>query len=106
MVISPVRHVLLLRLHPDARDEQVSVMRAALRELAVTIDGIISFECGANNSPEDKNRGMTHVVMFTFASVAARDAYLVHPEHLKAAARIGELGIIEDLLVIDYMPQQ
>ena len=49
---------------------------------------------------------MTHVVMFTFASAEARDAYLLHPEHLKAAARIGELGIIEDLLVIDYIPQQ
>ena len=29
-----------------------------------------------------------------------------HPEHLKAVARVGELGIIEDLLVIDYVPQQ
>ena len=106
MVISPVRHVLLLRLHPDARDEQMSVLTDALRDLAVTIEGIISFEYGTNNSHEDKNRGMTHVVMFTFASAGAHDAYLLHPEHLKAAARIGELGIIEDLLVIDYMPQQ
>ena len=81
-------------------------MSAALRELAVTIDGIISFEYGANNSPEGKNRDMTHVVMFTFANAEARDAYLVHPDHLKAAARIGELGVIDDLLVIDYIPQQ
>ena len=103
---SSVRHVLLLRLHPDASDDQISVMMAALRELAVTIEGILSFEFGANNSPEGKNRGMTHVVMFTFASAEARDAYLVHPDHLKAVARVGELGIIEDLLVIDYMPQQ
>lgn len=106
MVDSPVRHVLLLRLHPDARDEQMSVLTDALRDLAVTIEGIISFEYGANNSPEGKNRGMTHVVMFTFAGAEARDAYLVHPDHLKAAAQIGKLGIIEDLLVVDYAPQQ
>ena len=105
MVNSPERHVILLRLHPGAHDEQILVLTTVLRELATTIEGIVAFEYGMNNSHEGKNRGMTHVVMFTFASAEARDTYLLHPDHRKAAAQIGELGIIEDLLVIDYIPQ-
>jgi hypothetical protein len=105
MVNSPVRHVILLRLHQDARDEQISVLTSALRELAVKIEGIVSFEYGTNNSHEGLSRDMTHVVMFTFASAEARDAYLLHPEHRAATARITQLGIIEELLVIDFTPQ-
>jgi hypothetical protein len=106
MMNSPVRHVILLRLHPDAGDAQIAVLAAALRELVVRIEGIVSFEYGANNSSEGLSRGMTHVVMFTFTSAEARDAYLLHPEHRKAAARITELGIIEEMLVIDFIPQR
>jgi hypothetical protein len=106
MVDITVRHILLLRLRPDAGAEQVAALAAALRDLAGAIEGIVGFEYGANNSPEGKDRGMTHVIMLTFASAAARDAYLPHPAHRQAAARIGELGIIEELLVIDYTPQQ
>jgi hypothetical protein len=106
MINTTVRHILLLRLRPGASDEQISILAAALRGLAATIEGIVGFEYGANNSPEGKNLGMTHVVMLTFASAAARDAYLPHPAHRQAAARIGALDIIEELQVIDYTPQQ
>jgi len=78
---------------------------AAFRELASKIDGIVSFEFGANNSSERLDHGMTHVIMLTFANAQARDAYLPHPEHVKFAEQFTQMGILDELLVIDYSPQ-
>ena len=55
------------------------------------------------NSPEGKNLGFTHVYLLTFESVAARDAYLPHPEHKKFGELLGKLGVVEDVFVVDYV---
>jgi hypothetical protein len=102
---NPVRHVLLFRFRPGTTAESFQAFILAFRELSRKIEGIISFEHGANNSSEGLNHGMTHVVTLTFASVEARDAYLPHPEHRKFIEWFGPLDIIEELLVIDYIPQ-
>ena len=48
---------------------------------------------------------MTHVITLTFINAAARDAYLPHPAHIQFGEFLGKLGILEALLVIDYIPQ-
>ena len=40
----------------------------------------------------------------TFESVAARDAYLPHPEHKKFGDLLGKLAIVQDVFVVDYVP--
>ncbi len=77
---------------------------AAFREMAGKIEGVVSFEYGTNNSPEGLNRGLTHVVTLAFASVQARDNYLPHPEHRKFADWMNQLRMVEEILVIDYIP--
>jgi hypothetical protein len=67
------------------------------------IPGIVAFEDGVNNSPEGKNLGFTHVYLLTFESVAARDAYLPHPEHKKFGELLGKLAVVEDVFVVDYV---
>ena len=44
--------------------------------------------------------------MLTFDSVASRDAYLPHPEHKKFGELLGQLGVLEDAFVVDYVPGQ
>ena len=100
-----VRHILICRFKPATTPEQLRALFTAFGALAGKIDGIVSFEYGANNSSEGLNHGMTHVIMVTFANAQARDAYLPHPEHLKFAAWFTQMGILEELLVIDYTPQ-
>jgi len=100
-----VKHVIAIRLRMDTTDEVFHAFIQAARELVNKIEGIISFEYGANNSSEGLNRGMTHVIVLTFAHVQARDAYLPHPEHRRFAEWVRQLDIIEELLVIDYSPQ-
>jgi len=98
----PIRHLLVLRFRPDVQEGQIRVFFDHFRQLKDKIPGIIGFESGANNSPEDLNRGMTHVCLLTFENARARDAYLPHPEHRRFVAE--DTGVIAEILVMDYAP--
>ncbi len=99
----PVRHVVAFKYKPDATAAQIQQVTAAFRELRTKIPGITAFETGVNNSPEGKDHGFTHVYLLTFESVAARDAYLPHPEHAKFGELLGKLGVLQDVFVVDYV---
>jgi hypothetical protein len=77
----------------------------AFRDLKKKIPGIVSFERGVNNSPEGKNLGFTHVYLLTFEDANARDAYLPHAEHKKFGELLGKLGVLENVFVVDFVPQ-
>ena len=100
-----VRHIVAWRFRDDTTQAQIEQFTHAFRSLTTRISGIVGFEHGPNNSPENLNRGLTHVFMLTFASVAARDAYLPHPEHKRFGETIGQMGIVAEVLVMDYTPQ-
>lgn len=101
----PVRHVVVFKYKADATGDQIAQVTDAFRVLQNTIPGITSFEYGTNMSPEGHDDGFTHVYLVTFESAADRDAYLPHPEHEKFGALLGELDILEDVFVVDYVPQ-
>ena len=98
----PVRHIVVFKYKPEATPEQIRQVTDAFRDLKNKIPGITAFEDGVNNSPEKKNLGFTHVYMLTFEDVAARDAYLPHPEHAKFGQLLGKLGVVADVFVVDY----
>jgi Stress responsive A/B Barrel Domain len=100
----PVRHVVVFKYKPGASAEQIQQITTAFRDLRTKIPGITAFEDGVNNSPEKKNLGFTHVYVLTFEDVAARDAYLPHPEHKKFGELLRKSGIFEDAFVVDYVP--
>jgi Stress responsive A/B Barrel Domain len=100
----PVRHVVVFKYKPGTSADQIQQVTQAFRELRKKIPGITAFEDGLNNSPEGKNLGFTHVYLVTFESVAARDAYLPHPEHKKFGELLGKLGVLADAFVVDYVP--
>jgi hypothetical protein len=100
---SNVRHLILCRFRPEVSGQRVDEFFHHFRALTQKIPGIVGFECGSNNSPEGLDRGMTHACLLTFESAQARDAYLPHPEHRRFVAE--DTGIIEEILVFDYIPQ-
>ncbi|WP_228466913.1 Dabb family protein [Adhaeribacter swui] len=99
-----VRHVVVFKFKPSATPAQITQVTQALADLKNKIPGIVSFEHGVNNSPENKNLGFTHVFLLTFKDAAARDTYLPHPEHKKFGQLLGQLGVMEDVFVVDYSP--
>jgi hypothetical protein len=98
----PVRHIVVFKYKPEATPDHIRQVTDAFRDLQKKIPGITAFEDGVNNSPEKKNLGFTHVYMLTFEDVAARDAYLPHPEHAKFGQLLGKLGVVADVFVVDY----
>jgi hypothetical protein len=100
-----VKHVLFIKFSAEMSSDLFQEVISAFRSLSNTIENILSFEYGINNSPEGLDQGMTHVVSLTFANSKARDAYLIHPNHVKFAAWMGSLNIVESLIVVDYIPK-
>lgn len=98
-----VRHVVVFKYKKDATPDKIAQVTRAFRDLKGKVPGIVAFEDGVNNSPEGKNLGFTHIYQLTFESVAARDAYLPHPEHKKFGELLGKLGVVEDVFVVDYV---
>jgi hypothetical protein len=98
----PVRHVVVFKYRPSASAAQISEVTAAFRALKDRIPGLVSFEHGKNHSPEKLDQGFTHVYLLTFTSVAARDAYLPHPEHKKFGELLSRLGVVESVFVVDF----
>jgi hypothetical protein len=101
---APLRHIVIFKYKPHATDEQIRQVTDAFRALQQSIPGIRAFEHGVNNSPEGKNLGFTHVYTLTFDSAEARDAYLPHPEHAQFGALLGQLDLLADAFVVDYVP--
>lgn len=97
-----MRHIVIFKYKPEATETQIEKVSRALSDLQNKIPGIVSFEHGVNDSPENKNNGFTHVYQFTFKDADARDTYLPHPEHQKFGEMLGEMEIVEDVFVVDY----
>lgn len=99
-----VRHILLIKFRPEMTEAQLDEMIQRFREMTEKIPGALSFEHGANNSPEGLDLGFTQVIMVNFKDAAARDAYLVNPDHIRFTTWLGEQNIIENLVVVDFTP--
>ena len=100
-----VKHIVIFKYKASATPEQINEVTTAFRALKDKIPGIVSFEHGINNSPEGLNKGFTHVYLLTFENVAARDAYLPHPEHKNFGALLGRLGVLEEPFVVDFVAE-
>ena len=95
-----LRHVVLFgfaeKIGPDAQAE----VGRRFAALAQSVPGVEAFERGENSSPEGLNKGLTHAFLLTFSSDAARDAYLIHPEHQAFAQWVTSL--VASVTVVDY----
>jgi hypothetical protein len=100
-----VRHVVVFSFRPGTTEGKIRRVTDALRDLRNRIPGILSFEHGANNSPEGLNLGFTHAYTLTFESVEARDLYVLpHPAHAEAVELAKCMGMV-NAFVVDYVPE-
>jgi len=97
-----LRHVVLIRFKPGTASDRIRAIENAFAALQAKIAGIEALEWGTNCSPEGKHQGFTHCFLLTFASAAARDAYLPHPDHQAFSALLRPH--VDQVLVIDYVP--
>jgi hypothetical protein len=76
-----IAHLGLLKIRRDVPAAEVARVFEAIGALRQVIPGITAYAWGPYSSPEGLNRGFTHAFSMTFASSAARDAYLPLPRH-------------------------
>ncbi len=95
-----IRHLVFLRFPTDMPQASKDDLFTRLADLQGVIDGILDFGHRPNASPETAVRhGFGDMFWFDMTDEAARDAYLIHPEHqavgrdLVAALRGGTDGI-------------
>jgi Stress responsive A/B Barrel Domain len=101
-----VKHIVVFKYKSSVTDSQIEEVTRAFKALKGKIPGILSFEYGVNDSPENLNKGFTHVHLITFENAEARDAYLPHPEHKKFGELIRKLHVLEEALVLDFQPSE
>ncbi|NVK55336.1 MAG: Dabb family protein [Alteromonadaceae bacterium] len=97
-----VRHIVVFKYKPDSRPDEIKQVTDAFRALKDDIPGMLSFEYGINNSPENLDQGFTHIYQMTFENAQARDKYLPHPQHGKFGELLGKLSILDSVFVVDY----
>ena len=94
-----VQHIVLVKFKAG-QDSRAAALFTALGALKQKLPGRLGYRHGANVSPEGLNQGFTHGFVMTFADAAARDQYLIHPEHEKVKAEF--LPILDNVIVFDF----
>lgn len=100
-----IRHCVFVRFRADVPETERSGIYAQLADLKQVIPGYLSISYGANVSPEGLHQGFTDGFIIDFVDEAARDAYLVHPDHTVAGARLVAAleGGTDGLIVFDIV---
>lgn len=96
-----IKHIVLLKIKEGVLERRVRECLEAISNLKDKIDGIVSIDCGKDNSPENKNQGYLYGFTVCFGDSKSRDNYISHPEHQKVVKE-HIIPIVCDVLVFDY----
>ena len=83
-----IRHCVFYSFRAEVGQAERHAIHADLDALRNVVDGMGEMRFGGNVSPEPFARGYTDGFTIDFRDTATRDAYLVHPDHQKAGARL------------------
>lgn len=98
-----IRHCVLLRFARSVNSTDREQIYGELRALKSKVDGLVAANFGANVSPEGLGQGFNDGFTIDFRDAAARDAYLVHPDHQAAGGKLVSMleGGVSGLVVFD-----
>jgi len=94
-------HTVYFRYRDTAPPADIEAVETAIAGLAQSIPGVGRFQAGTNVSSEAEGHGQGYHWGFvmTFAGIAARDAYIAHPDYAVAAAMVEP--VVETAMVFD-----
>jgi len=98
-----IRHCVFVNYQPSFGRAERDAIYADLAGLQTKVEGMLGFDAGRNVNPEGLGHGFDEGFLIDFRDAAARDAYLVHPEHQAIGARIASTaeGGVEGIFVFD-----
>ena len=83
-----IRHCVLVRFRPEVTQQDRAAIYAELESLREVVPGFLTMSAGPNVSPEGLHQGFADGFTMDFTDEAARDAYLIHPDHKAAGAKL------------------
>ena len=95
-----LRHLVLFGFEKAHSSAAIAEVIRRFAELKALVPGIDDFEWGENSSAEGLDHGHSHIFLLTFASARARDAYLVHPDHIAFSKWVQPF--VSSVTVLDY----
>ena len=98
------RHVVLFKFKDDAPAADVKAIEDAIVAFPPSMPMITALEWGKDCSVENLQDGFTHCFLVTFRDADGLKAYLPHPTHQAAVAKLKPA--MEKLLVFDYVAGQ
>ena len=98
-----IRHCVFVKFKASVPATERSAIYADLAALKGKVDGLLAASFGPNVSPEGLGQGFADGFVIDFRDAAARDAYLVHPDHQAAGSRLVAAleGGVGGLIVFD-----
>lgn len=99
-----LRHCVFVKFQPSVSRAARDAIYADLAGLDRKVPGMLRLNAGANVNPEGLGQGFDEGFLIDFEGAAARDAYLVHPDHQAIGARIvaAAEGGVNGLFVFDF----
>ena len=82
------KHIAFFQFKDTCTAEDIADVWRIMEDLPRQIPGILGLTWGANTSTEGLSEGFTHSFVMLFENAAARDAYLPHPAHQAAVAKV------------------
>jgi len=84
-----IRHIVAVRFRAEVDDGERHAIFDQLATLQDVVPGAMDYRVFDNISPEEPViHGFRHLFWFDFRDAVARAAYLVHPDHQIAGARL------------------
>lgn len=98
-----ILHCVFLRFKSAVQASEKQAIYDAIAALRDVVPGILDVKFGPNVSPEGLNGGFRDGFVVSFENAEARDAYLVHPDHVAIGDRIvaSTDGGLAGLMVFD-----
>lgn len=100
MAETVLRHVVMFGFKAETTTEDIAELVRRFVALKDLVPGVQALEWGENTSPEGLANGLSHCFLLTFATEAARDAYLPHPDHMAFAEWTKRH--VQSVTVLDY----
>ena len=99
-----IRHCVFVKFKTSVSRADRDALYADLAGLKSKVPGMLGIVAGSNVNPEGLGQGFEEGFLIDFEDVAARDAYLVHPEHQAIGGRIvaATEGGVHGLFVFDF----
>lgn len=98
-----IRHCVFIKFKSDISEADKQAIYGKLDGLRAVVPGILDTTFGPNISPEGMSHGFDDGFTMDFADIAARDVYLVDPNHKAVGSEL--VGLTEGgrggLLVFD-----